>query len=260
MGRDNAGGVFKPQLFLSGHHMNSPRRVGGVSCHPMQAESVPYQPVNHVFVDLENVKRIDVAVLGRKHLRLHLFLGPQNKKLDVEVVEKLLENAQAVELIRSTSVGKNALDFVLAYHLGQAVLTDPKAYFHIVSKDTGFDALVELLKSRHVKAKRHGDWNTLLDQLAQKPVTAVSPAPAVPSAPKPPAKPALSEAAEKLLENLRKSPKNRPKKETTLLAHSINFTGKDKPDSEAKAKKVMEELKKAKFISVDEKGGVTYQV
>lgn len=229
----------------------------------MQAEPVVYQAVNHVFVDFENVKRIDVAALGGKHLRLHLFLGPQNKKLDVEVVEKLLENAQAVELIRSTTLGKNALDFVLAYHLGQAVLTDPKAHFHIVSKDTGFDALVELLKSRHVKVKRHGDWSALNFQSAPKPVAAaVSPTPAVPApaAPKPPAKPALSEEAEKLLENLRKTPKNRPKKEKTLLAHAMNFTGKDKPDSEAKAKKVMEELKKAKRIAVDEKGGVTYQV
>ncbi len=230
----------------------------------MQTEPVVYQAVNHVFVDFENVKRIEVAVLGGKHLRLHLFLGPQNKKLDVEVVEKLLENAQAVELIRSTTLGKNALDFVLAYHLGQAVLTDPKAHFHIVSKDTGFDALVELLKSRHVKVKRHGDWSALNFQSAPKPVAAaVSPVPAAPkspAAPKLPAKPALSEEAEKLLENFRKTPKNRPKKEKTMISHTSAFFGKDKPDSEAKAKKVMEELKKAKLIAVDEKGGVTYQV
>lgn len=225
----------------------------------MQSETpMPHPPVNHVFVDLENVKRIDPAVLGGKHLRLHLFLGPQNKKLEVEVVEKLLENAQAVQLIRSATVGKNALDFVLAYHLGQAVQTDPKGYFHIVSKDAGFDALVELLKSRHVKVKRHGDWSALNFQSTPKPVAAqVSPPPA---APKPPAKAALSEAAEKLLENLRKNMKNRPKKEKTLIAHAGDFFGKGKPDSEAKATNVMEELKKAKLIRVDEKGGVTYQL
>ena len=36
----------------------------------MQAEPLVYQPVNHGLVDFENVKRIDVAVLGGKHLRL----------------------------------------------------------------------------------------------------------------------------------------------------------------------------------------------
>ncbi len=50
----------------------------------MQIETTPHQPVNHVFVDLENVKVIDASVLGGKHLRLSLFLGPQNKKLEVE--------------------------------------------------------------------------------------------------------------------------------------------------------------------------------
>jgi len=219
----------------------------------MQTETTPHQPVNHVFVDQENVKSIDAAVIGGKHLRLHVFLGPQNKKLDVEVVEKLLENAQAVQLIRIATVGRNALDFVLAYHLGQAVLADSKGYFHIVSKDAGFDALVDLLKSRHVKVKRHADWSTLHFQSTPKPAMAVvSPVAA--------AKPALSEAAQKLLENLRKNLKGRPKKEKTLIAHAMNYTGKDKPDAETGAVKVVGELKKAKYITVDEKGALTYHL
>jgi hypothetical protein len=235
----------------------------------MQTETTPHQPVNHVFVDLENVKSIDAAVIGGKHLRLHVFLGPQNKKLDVEVVEKLLENAQAVQLIRIATVGRNALDFVLAYHLGQAVLTDPKGYFHIVSKDAGFDALVDLLKSRHVKVKRHPDWSTLHFQSTPKPAVAAVVAPVevpkVQAAPKPPtsskapATPAFSDGAAKLIENLKKLPKpKRPKKEKSLIAHAKPLCGKDV--SEAAAAKVLQELKKAKLIAVDDKGAVTYQL
>lgn len=218
----------------------------------MSSDAPQYQPVNHVFVDLENVKSIDAGVIGGKNLTLHLFLGPHNRKLDVEVVERLLENAQAVKLLRSPKAGKNALDFVLAYHLGQAVLADPKGYFHIVSKDTGFDALVDLLKSKHVKVKRHPDWSGLHFNSTSKP--AGTPAPA----PKPPAKPGLSEAAEKLLENLRKSPKNHPKKKKTLITHAMNFTGKDKPESEAE--KVIVELNKAGHLEIDDMGAVTYKV
>jgi hypothetical protein len=235
----------------------------------MQIETTPHQPVNHVFVDLENVKSIDATVLGGKHLRLHLFLGPQNKKLEVEVVEKLLENAQAVQLIRIVTVGKNALDFVLAYHLGQAVLTDPKGYFHIVSKDTGFDALVDLLKYRHVKVKRHVDWSALNLQATARPAAVlVSPGASVPqvkAAPKPaasqkvPAVPALTSGAKKLIENLRKLPKpKRPKKEKSLIAHAKPLCGKDM--SEATVEKVLGELKKAKFIAVDSKGAVSYNI
>src|SRR5688572_7093458 len=108
----------------------------------MRPDSSPYLPVNHVFVDFENVKQVDLSVLGRKNFIVHLFLGPLNKKLDVEVVERLLEHSQAVKMIRSPKLGKDALDFVLAFHLGQAVQTDPKAYFHLVSGDEGFDSLV----------------------------------------------------------------------------------------------------------------------
>lgn len=234
----------------------------------MSAEAPPYQPVNHVFVDLENVKTIDAAVIGGKHLRLHLFLGAQNKKLEVEVVQKLLENAHAVQMVRIETVGKNALDFVLAYHLGQAVLTDPKGYFHIVSKDAGFDALVDLLKSRHVKVKRHADWSGLHFQSPAKSAAAVVAAAEVPkveAVPKPPpvprspASPDFSAVATKLTENLRKLPKpKRPKKETGLIAHAKPLCGKDV--SEAAVVKVLAELKKAKLIAVDGKGAVSYQV
>lgn len=86
-----------------------------VSLYP-SCKTIPLRTcrVNHVFVDFENVKTIDGSVLGGKNLTFHRLLGPQNKKLDVDVVEKLLDNAQAVKLIRSPMAGKNALDFVLA--------------------------------------------------------------------------------------------------------------------------------------------------
>ena len=56
----------------------------------MQNDTTPHLPVNHVFVDLENVKTIDGSVVGGKNLTFYLFLGPQNKKLDVDIVETLL--------------------------------------------------------------------------------------------------------------------------------------------------------------------------
>lgn len=225
--------------------------------HTMSTESLLHLPANHVFVDVENVKVIDPEIIGAKNLRLHLFLGPHQKKLDVEVVEKLLEHSQTVEMIRSPKSGKNALDFVLAYHLGQAVQGDPKGYFHIVSKDSGFDALVELLKSRHVKVKRHNDWTSLHFHSVAKPQV---PADATPTtAPAPNATGTkLSQNAAKLLENLRKSVKNRPKKQKTLITHTKNFSGKDKP--EAEAEKVVAELQKAGHLAIDEKGTVSYML
>ena len=223
----------------------------------MTTESPPYQPANHVFVDFENVKTIDLAVVSGKNLTFHLFFGPQNLKLDIALVECLLENAQTVKMIRSPKSGKNALDFVLAYHLGQAVLADPKGYFHIVSKDGGFDSLVDLLKAKHVKVKRHADWSGLHFASAPKPaVEAPSPTAtkaALPSAPK-----ALSAAAETVLGNLRKSAKSRPKRKTTLVSHARSSLGKDTTTDAAE--NVVEELRKGKYLGIDDKGAVSYQL
>jgi hypothetical protein len=163
-------------------------------------------------------------------------------------------------MIRSPKAGKNALDFVLAYHLGQAVLADPKGHFHIVSKDLGFDALVDLLKSKHVKVKRHDDWSGLHFTSAPKPAAETPTAVATPkppaaaskaSAPRP-----LSSGAEKVLANLRKSAKNRPRRKQTLVNHAKNFLGKD--SAEDALERVVAELHKAGHLSIDDKGIVTY--
>ncbi|MBN8461055.1 MAG: hypothetical protein J0M04_24770 [Verrucomicrobia bacterium] len=230
----------------------------------MTTEATPHLPTNHVFVDLENIKVIDHSVIGGKNLTLHLFLGPQNKKLDVEVVEVLLEHARTVNMIRSPAVGKNALDFVLAYHLGQAVLADPKGYFHIVSKDLGFDSLVELLKSKHVKVRRHDDWSGLHFTATPKPVTEVrAPVPTTPPTvavvvAKAPAPKPLSSGAEKVLSNLKKSVKNRPRRKQTLVNHAKSFLGKE--TAADGVERVVAELQKAGHLSIDEKGTVTYKL
>ena len=217
----------------------------------MSSATVPHTPQNHVFVDVENIKSINPAVLSLKQLVIHLFLGPMDKKLEVEVVEAILTNSHGVRLIRSPKNGKNALDFVLAYHLGQAAMAEPKAYFHILSKDCGFDSLVELLQSKQIKARRHADWDTLHTALTLKP--------AIPKSPTPPAAPAikpLSPGVEKVLSYLTKSPNNRPKKSATLVRQAKSYLGKDATD--AMAESVVEELRRGKKITIDKKGGLTY--
>src|SRR6266705_1756357 len=118
-------------------------------------------PVNYVFVDFENVHTVDLAVIGSQAVSFTLLVGPRQTKLDASLVEKLFEHAVSVQLVRLTSSGRNALDFTLAYYVGRAVAADPTGYFHIVSKDTGYDPLIEHLRNKHVRAHRHNDFATL---------------------------------------------------------------------------------------------------
>jgi len=111
-------------------------------------------PMNHVFVDFENVHKVDLSIIGRKSVCFTLLVGAKQTKIDATLVETLMEHAASTHLVRLTSSGKNALDLTLAYNLGRAVLADPTAYFHIVSKDTDFDPLIEHLRSRHIHVHR----------------------------------------------------------------------------------------------------------
>jgi len=229
----------------------------------MQPDTPVHLPVNHVFVDFENVKKVDLSVLGRKNFIVHLFLGPLNKKLDVEVVERLLEYSQTVKMIRSPKMGKDALDFVLAYHLGQAVQTDPKAYFHLVSGDEGFDSLVELLRARNLKVKRHSNWQGLEAALkngvpAAHVQGAANGATKAPVNGGPEKSSSLSKAAERFLDNLTKSAKNRPKKKATLVSHAKSSLSKGASDGEGE--KVVAELLKAGHLKIDDKGAVSYRL
>jgi len=95
--------------------------------------------VNYVLVDGENIPDVDLGLFGDKTIHLILLFGARKSKLNVDLVEKLVEHASSVKFIRLTSPGKNALDFALAFYLGQAAASDPAATFHLVSKDTGYD-------------------------------------------------------------------------------------------------------------------------
>lgn len=58
------------------------------------------------------------------------------------------------EYVRISGHGSNALDFHIAYYIGQLAAADPTAYFHIISKDTGFDPLIQHLDVKKVFAGR----------------------------------------------------------------------------------------------------------
>jgi hypothetical protein len=230
-------------------------------------------PVNHIFIDFENVHEVDLSIIGLKSVSLTLLLGPNQKKLDADLVEKLLQHAGSVHLVRLTTAGRNALDFTLAYYVGRAAVLDPSGFFHIISGDTGYDPLIAHLRSNQVRAHRHPDFaslQSLLNPLSPAvaahanlptplPAKAVK-APKPPKAPKPsaPIAPPLDERASHALEHLRSHPKNRPARENTLVSHMRTLFGNKITEEEAAS--VVDSLSRAGHIAITDKGRVTYRL
>lgn len=207
-------------------------------------------PINHIFVDFENVRAIDLSVIGSKAVDFTLLLGAKCSKLEVGLVEKMLEHAASVQLVRLGASGKNALDFTLAFYLGKAVTADPTGFFHIVSKDKGFDPLVEHLRSRHVKVRRHDDFSALS---FSAPSNSNGQTAAQTSRPHDGQQ---DDLFTRFREHLGKNKNNRPKRKKTLLSHLLALAGGSA--TESCVQEAISKLEKAGHIKIGEKGEVTY--
>ena len=110
--------------------------------------------INYVLVDYENVQVKSLALLKGEHFRVRVFLGPNNTKLPVELVLAMQELGERAEYVVLGTSGRNALDFHIAYYLGALATVEPSGFFHIISKDSGFDPLIQHLKSKKISAVR----------------------------------------------------------------------------------------------------------
>ncbi|MCC5867004.1 MAG: hypothetical protein JJU27_00720 [Gammaproteobacteria bacterium] len=109
---------------------------------------------NYVLVDYESIQPATMAVVDREHFKTLVFIGANQTKVPTEFADALQRMGPRAEYVRISGNGPNALDFHIAFYIGQLAAADPKAYFHIVSNDTGFDPLLRHLKARKVLADR----------------------------------------------------------------------------------------------------------
>lgn len=109
---------------------------------------------NYVLVDFENVQPKDLGLLKDGTFKVKVFLGPNQSKIPVTVATALQALGDNAEYIVIEKAGSNALDFHIAYYIGVLSTQDPSAYFHVISKDSGFDPLIKHLKGRKLYARR----------------------------------------------------------------------------------------------------------
>ena len=109
---------------------------------------------NIVLIDSENVKPESIEKLKLQHFQVFVFVGANQKRIDFSVaaaVQSLGSNGSYVQIVGN---GPNSLDFHIAYYIGRLAATYPDAYFHIISRDKGFDPLVKHLKEQKIFCTR----------------------------------------------------------------------------------------------------------
>ncbi len=109
---------------------------------------------NYVLIDYENVQPTDLAGLRGRPFKVKVFLGANQAKIPVTLAAALQDLGANAEYVLLQSSGSNALDFHIAYYIGVLSAQESSAFFHIISKDTGFDPLVKHLKTKGILAQR----------------------------------------------------------------------------------------------------------
>jgi hypothetical protein len=124
-------------------------------------------PTNYVLIDFENVQPKNIELLKKHPFTIIIFVGENQVRIPLDIACSLQEFGKEAKYIKISGNGPNALDFHIACYLGQLSAEDKEGYYHIVSKDTGFDPLVRHLRSIKIKVNRVND-------LAEIPILRIS--------------------------------------------------------------------------------------
>lgn len=217
--------------------------------------------LNHVFVDFENVRMVDLDLIGLHAFKFMIFLGPQQTKLEVDLVERLMDHASLIRLIRLGSAGKNALDFTLAYYVGAAVSEDEKGFFHIISKDKGYDPMIEHLLSKKVRISRHDDFTSLrsLGEKIQKTALSLEAKAAVTTESKLGSERISLQLSDEDLGRAQKClHQNRPKNKDKLINHLSSQL--KLPSGSPLMSLLLQKLSRDGYLTITDKMAVTYHV
>jgi hypothetical protein len=105
---------------------------------------------NYALIDYESVQPSQLELLNRDGFVAYVFIGKAQTRLSYETVSAIQNLGDRAKYIKISGAGPKALDFHIAFYIGQISATDQEAFFHIISKDKGFDPLIEHLRERKI--------------------------------------------------------------------------------------------------------------
>lgn len=191
---------------------------------------------NFVLIDFESVQPNSLTALEHDHFTVIVFVGASQAKVPFDVAASLQRLGSNGNYVKVSGNGKNALDFHIAFYVGQLAAQDPTAFFHIISADTGFDPLIQHLKSKKIFSSR---------------------SPSIEEIPliKNGAKKSPEERAKLYIEKLNLPKATRPRAHKTLTSSVASFFRKELTDSELES--VIAAIQRTGFLSLQD-GKVIY--
>ena len=195
-------------------------------------------PTNYVLIDFENVQPKNLSILANHPFKVFVFIGASQTKVPRHVAVAMQALGDRAKYVEIDGNGPNALDFHIAYYIGELAAADPTGSYHIISKDRGFDPLIRHLKSKNIQVRRESD-------LAEIPSLRI------------PKKAKKDDKIDEIVKNLINRGQSRPRKVKTLQNVINNLVSETLDEAELAA--LIGELQKRKLIVIND-GSVKYKL
>lgn len=114
-----------------------------------------------ILVDYENIGKIDLSLLDASY-RAIIFVGAKQNIPKASRKPSTAHRFSRVDFQKIEGVGKNALDFHIAFQLGRTFETAPDTQCIVLSKDKGFDPLLAYLNKHGLACQRIAALEELL--------------------------------------------------------------------------------------------------
>ena len=190
-----------------------------------------------LLIDYENIQNINLEQIEKADYRIYVFIGASQNKIPFDLVKSAQKLGGKLEWIKIDGNGSNALDFHVAYYLGNQIERNRDNEYVILSKDKGFDPLVRFITKQNVKCKRINSIIEISSPQQSK---------------------EHNNEYRKVLENLKKIEKvKRPRKRNTLKQHVKSLLGKTLSDE--MFNEIIDQLFIEKIVS-EENGKIIYEL
>ncbi len=108
-----------------------------------------------LMVDYENVQGLTLESLDPNNVEVWFFVGKSQNKIPFDLVESTQPFGNSLRWIKIEGNGKNNLDFHMVFELGRlSVNKEGVGDIYMLSKDKGFDSVVQYANRLGLKVKR----------------------------------------------------------------------------------------------------------
>ncbi len=124
---------------------------------------------HYVFVDYDNSHLGNIGRINNSSckIRIKIFLGSHHNVIPLSLARVLQPLGEDAEYIQIDHGRRNAIDFNIAFQLGELAIQHPDEQFSILTKDAGFNEIIGGLKAKGINCAKFSDIESLFKHIAE---------------------------------------------------------------------------------------------